>query len=293
MLAPFFWAFSNYVDKYSLEKYVENIYDFLFFSTLTSWLFVPGLIWFFGFPTLSVYSIVPILTGIFLIYSYGFYGKALEVAETSRVIILAELLPVLTLILGFLLLHQTIGFQEFAAFLLMLLGAFIVSFERVGKKFRLFDGTKWIMIAIVMWSVLFLISDWAMTKMSFGEFIVLDTLGVAFAGPVMLLVPNIRPKIVLGIKTARPQKYGWFVTNNFLDLFGQMSVKKALALAPSAGLVTVAMQVQSLYIIVLGIVLTLLFPHAIKEDLSYKNLTNKMLGALVMFAGIYLLFITT
>ena len=291
LIAPFFWAFSNYVDKYILEKHVVNIFDFMFFSTLTSWFFVPALIWYLGFPDLTVYSIVPVFTGIFLIYSYGFYGKALEVGETSRIVVLFKLIPVLTLLLGFLFLGQAISGKEFIAFLFVLLGAFIVSFERSEGKFKLFDGTKWILIAIVMWSVLFLVSDWALTKMGFADYFVLDTFGTALAGPILLAVPNFRRRIKAGLKTAKPQKYGWFVMNNFLDLLGQMSIKKSLALAPSAGLVTVAMQIQSLYIITLGIILTLLFPHAIKEDISLKNLGNKALGALVMFAGIYFLFV--
>lgn len=293
LLAPFFWAFSNYIDKYSLEKYVSNIYDFLFFSTFTSWLFVPALILVFGFPTLTIYSLVPVLLGITLIYSYGFYGKALEEGETSRIVILFKLIPVLTLILGFLFLNQTLSGQEFLAFLLVLVGAVVVSFERVESKFKLFAGAKWILIAIGIWSVMFLFADWAMTKMTFEEFFVLDTFGTALAGPILLLVPHIRRQILQGLRESKPQKFGWFVANNFLDLFGQMSMKKSLSLAPSAGLVTVAIQIQSLYIIILGIILTLLFPHAIKEDISAKNLLNKALGAAIMFAGIYLLFTTT
>tara|TARA_B100000745_G_scaffold197436_1_gene130142 strand:- start:977 stop:1879 length:903 start_codon:yes stop_codon:yes gene_type:complete len=293
LLAPFFWALSNYIDKYSLDKYVSNIYDFLFFSTLTSWFFVPVLILVFGFPTLTIYSFVPILLGIVLIYSYGFYGKALVEGETSRIVILFKLIPVLTLILGFLFLNQTLTGQEFLAFLLVLAGAVIVSFERSESKFKLFDGTKWILIAIGIWSVMFLFADWAMTKMTFEDFFVLDTLGTALAGPIMFLIPSIRRQVVHGLRESEPQKFGWFFANNFLDLFGQMSMKKSLSLAPSAGLVTVAIQIQSLYIVILGVILTLLFPHAIKEDISGKNLLNKALGVTIMFAGIYLLFMTT
>ena len=92
-----------------------------------------------------------------------------------------------------------------------------------------------------------------------------------------------------GLHHAPGTKYGWFGANSFLDFFGQMSIKKALTLAPAAGLVTVVMQVQSFYAIVIGALLTLFVPHIIREDVSARTLAKKSVGALVMLAGILLL----
>jgi len=293
LLAPVFWIFSNYVDKYSLDRYTKGIVDFVFFSTITSWLFVPALIFFFGFPTLIWYSIIPVLLGMLLIYSYGLYGKSLQEGETSRLVILFELVPVFTLVLAFLFLDQVLSLKEFVAFLLVLVGATIISIDKSGarEKFAFTKGAKWMLVAIVMWAVIFLIADFALTKMPFTDFFILDTLGAALAGLPLMLIPATRRRVVYGIKTAVPQKYGWFLLNNFLDFFGQMTMKKALALSPSAGLVTVAIQVQSFYGIVLGFILTTLFPHIFKEDISKKSLGKKIVGALVMFVGIALLFL--
>ena len=68
-----------------------------------------------------------------------------------------------------------------------------------------------------------------------------------------------------------------------------MSIKKALAIAPSAGLVTVVMQVQSFYAIIIGVLLTLLIPNIIKEDISAPVLIKKVIGAAIMFSGVYIL----
>ena len=70
-----------------------------------------------------------------------------------------------------------------------------------------------------------------------------------------------------------------------------MSIKKALAIAPSAGLVTVVMQVQSFYAILIGVFLTLLIPNIIKEDISAPTLIKKVIGATIMFSGVYILLI--
>lgn len=293
LIAPIFWSFSNFIDKYSLEKNVTNIFDFLFFSSIFGWLFLPILVLVFGFPEFNTFSLLPISMGVLLVYSYGFYGKALEVGETSRVVILFKLIPVLTLAFGFLFLGQTLTFMQFLAFLLVLSGALFVSIDKDIGGFKLYKGTYWLLCAIGLWSVMFLISDWTLTKISFGEFMVFDTLGTALAGPLLLLIPNVRRQVQEGWRNSTKAKFGWFFANNVTDLFGQMAMKKALSLAPAAGLVTVATQVQSIYVIALGVLLTIIFPQHIQEDISFKAVTGKLLGALVMFVGIYLLFAHT
>ncbi|KKU37467.1 MAG: hypothetical protein UX53_C0049G0001, partial [Candidatus Azambacteria bacterium GW2011_GWB2_46_37] len=53
LLAPLFWASSNFVDKYILGKYTRGIFDFLFFSTITSLFLFLILFIFVGMPELT------------------------------------------------------------------------------------------------------------------------------------------------------------------------------------------------------------------------------------------------
>ncbi|OGN26820.1 MAG: hypothetical protein A3B17_00255 [Candidatus Yanofskybacteria bacterium RIFCSPLOWO2_01_FULL_45_72] len=287
LLAPLFWAFSNFVDKYILGKYTKGIFDFLFFSTITSWVFFICLLAFIGLPDFTIYSWIPIFTGMTLIYSYGFYGKALEQGDTSTLVILFKLIPVVTVILAFIFLGQSLSSNEFLGFIVILVGAIIVSLER-SKNFFI-KGFGMIFIAIIIWSIMTLFIDYGLTKMSFWHYFLLDNLGSALAGPTLLIIPSMRRQVINGLKTAVASKYIWFSWNNLLDFFGQMSIKKALAVAPSAGLVMVVMQVQSFYAIIIGVFLTIFIPHIIKEDISGRTLVKKFVGALVMFSGVYLL----
>lgn len=287
LLGPLFWTASNFVDKYVLGKYSKGIFDFLFFSSVTSWIFFLILFFIFGKPDISISSLIPIGTGVLLIYSYGFYAKALEKGDTSNLVILFELIPVLTVILAFIFLNQTLSSNQLLGFIIVLLGAGIVSFKK-GKSF-LIKGFGFIIVAIVMWSVMSLFIDYGLTKMTFWHYFMLDNLGSALGGTSLLLIPRMRRGIIEGIKKATTKKYLWFSGNNLLDFFGQMGIKKAFALAPSAGLVTVLSQVQAVYAIIIGLVLTLFLPHIIKEDITATTLIKKGLGALVMFTGIYIL----
>ena len=287
LLAPLFWASSNFVDKYILGKYTRGIFDFLFFSTITSLFLFLILFIFVGMPELTMYSWIPILTGVILIYSYGFYGKALEQGDTSALVILFKFIPVLTVVLAFIFLGQTLSSNELLGFVVVLAGATIVSFEKSRGIF--IKGFGMILIAILMWSVMTLFIDYGLTKMSFWDYFLFDTLGSTLAGLTLFIIPAMRRQIIDGLKTATTGKYIWFSGNNLLDFFGQMSIKKALAIAPSAGLVTVVMQAQSFYAIVIGILLTLIIPGVIKEDISAPVLIKKFIGALIMFSGVYIL----
>lgn len=289
LLAPLFWALSNFVDKYTLGKQTKGIIDFLFFSTITSWFLFIILFIFVGIPTLSLFSLIPILTGVILIYSYGFYGKALEQDDTSALVILFELIPVFTVILAFIFLGQTLSSKELFGFIIVLIGAIIVSFQK--RRGIFIKGFGMIMVAILMWSIMALLIDYGMTKMSFLDYFLLDTLGAGLSGLTLFIIPAIRKKVIYGLKTATVGKYIWFSGNNLLDFFGQMSFKLALALAPSAGLVTIVMQVQSFYAIVIGVLLTLFIPNIIKEDISFPILIKKSIGAAIMFSGVYILLV--
>lgn len=288
LLAPLFWAASNFVDKYVLGKYVRNIFDFVFFSTITSWFLFAIIFVFTGMPELNAYSLIPIITGVMLIYSYGFYGRALEQSDTSSLVILFKLIPIITVILAFVFLGQNLSSTEIIGFIIVLVGAVIVSFEK--SKGIFMKGFGMILVAIFLWSVMTLLVDYGLTKMTFWDYFMLDNLGSAFAGLTLFIVPSIRKQVIDGIKTARVGKYIWFSWNNILDFFGQMGIKKALAIAPSAGLVTVIMQVQSFYAIIIGILLTLFIPNIIKEDISTVTLIKRIVGAGIMFVGIYILF---
>lgn len=287
LLAPLFWAGSNFVDKYILGKYSKSIADFIFFSTITCWLFVIVLFGFFGMPDIDLYSLFPIATGMILIYSYGFYAKALEASDTSVLVILFKLIPVFTVVLAFLFLDQTLAVDQVLAFIIVLFGAVIVSYEPSKKIFT--PGFGMIVIAILMWSVMTLMIDFGLTKMSFWHYFMLDNFGSGIAGLTLFVPKKIRTQVISGIKDAKIGKISWFSINNILDSLGQLTIKKALALGPSAGLVTVLMQVQSLYAIGIGVMLTLLVPRVIHEDISLRAMIKKIIGATIMFIGIYIL----
>jgi drug/metabolite transporter (DMT)-like permease len=264
----------------------------MFFSSITGWLFAPLLALLFGLPPLSALSIIPVILGVSLIYSYGLYGKALESNETSRIVLLFNLTPVVIFVLGFLFLGQKLSGTDLVAFVLILAGAFAVSYQKQSSGgIKLNPGMVWILAAIILWSIMFLVADWTLGQMPFSEFIVFEAVGTALAGLIMICITPQRLQIAEGLRGVTYKKFLWFLGNNSIDLLGQMSMRMALSLASVAALVTVVTQVQSLYAILLGIVLASVYPASFAEDKTPQGLLIKICAGLVMFAGFYVLFL--
>ncbi|PJE58179.1 MAG: hypothetical protein COU81_02085 [Candidatus Portnoybacteria bacterium CG10_big_fil_rev_8_21_14_0_10_36_7] len=156
--------------------------------------------------------------------------------------------------------------NEFIGFGVVLAGAIIVSFEKSRGIFV--KGFGMMLVAMIIWSIMTLFVDYGLSKMSFWDYFMLDNLGSAMAGLTLFIIPTMRRQVISGFKTAWVRQYIWFSCNNILDFFGQMSIKKSLAIAPSVGLVTVVTQVQSFYAIIIGIFFTVFIPHIIRENIS-------------------------
>lgn len=287
LIAPLFWTGSNFIDKFVLDRHSKGVADYLFFSTITNLPICAALITLFGWPHLTHDAWIPLMVGIFVVLSYGFYARALQVGDTTRIVLLYKLIPVLTLTLAFLLLGQKLSPRELVGFFVILAGALAVSQD--GKRGRFMAGFGWILIAMLMWAGLTLLTDYGLTTMDYWHFAIIESFGSAVAGAMLFIVPSVRRSVVAGLQGASRRKYGWFTINNLIDFAGHLSINKAFALAPSAGLVTVVMQVQSAYAIAMGALLTILLPGVVKEDISVRGLLKKSIAALIMFGGIYIL----
>jgi uncharacterized membrane protein len=291
LLAPFLWAIANFIEKYSLGKYAKDAHEFVFFSSLASWALFVILVITFGLPQISALWLAPITLGVIFVAAYWFYGKALRVTETSQLIISFKLIPVLTLFFAYLLFGQKISVFDTLAFIIVLVGTLFVSVKKTEGAFRITQGTKWIAGAILIWGLMFVGVDWALTKMTFWHYLTLEVFGNCIAGTSLLLLPQIRNELIDSLKSATGGKYFWYGLIKVIDFLGQILIKRAFVLGPSAGLVTVVMQVQSVYCVVIGVSLTIWLPHIIEEDISKENIANKVFGIAVALIGICLLFL--
>src|SRR5690348_5887469 len=108
LLAPFVFAIVVDFDKYILEKHVSDYKGMPIYGSIVA--SIIGLIlWVVtGFPTLLLKdAILIVLTGMLTIWASAIYFKALSSDEASKITILFQMAPILTLVMSFIFLKET------------------------------------------------------------------------------------------------------------------------------------------------------------------------------------------
>jgi hypothetical protein len=77
-----------------------------------------------------------------------------------------------------------------------------------------------------------------------------------------------------------------FGADEVLSVVGRYVEYFAYSIGPIA-LVSVVVGTQAFYCILLGLILTIVIPGVIKEDITGKNLFKKLLAAVILVVGLY------
>ncbi|MDD5179617.1 MAG: hypothetical protein PHY86_05145, partial [Candidatus Gracilibacteria bacterium] len=82
--------------------------------------------------------------------------------------------------------------------------------------------------------------------------------------------------------------FGINAANELINLGGSIGVRYALLLAP-VSLVQAVSSTTSLFVFFFGVLLSLFFPKLGRENLSFRNLLQKGLAAVLVVSGILLI----
>ena len=292
LLAPLFWAASNIFDKYALEKVTRGVYDFLFFGSIGAFLAGIGAFAVFGLDEISRAALFPIAGGFLIQYSYLFYSHALQKEDASYVIPLYITYSVVVLVLARFF-GEVISSPQLISFFIVFSGALVLSFKELSfdllQMLRFRTGALLMIPAVLLLSVDILFVNHALKILSFTDVFIYDTLGFSLSVLPFFLVPSWRREILRGIQSASLWKYGIFFINDVVDLSGHLVYKFALLAAPAASLVAVLGGIQPFYVLALGILFTLFLPKIVKENITKKELSQKLIGATIIVIGIALL----
>lgn len=291
LIAPLLWAISNLFDKYALEKVSRGVYDFLFFGTIGAFFMGVVTLSVVGLDDISWLSLYPIVAGFLVQASYIFYSYALQEEDASYVVPLYITYSIVVLVVGPLF-GETVTVIQFLSFVIVFIGAMIISLKELSFNFRLKNYRKGALLmipAILLISFAFLFTAKSLEVNSFTDTFIYDLIGFSIGGLCLCIVPKWRKEILRGIQTARLSKYSLFFINDIFDMGGHLIYKYALFLAPSAGLVAVLNGIQPFYVLLLGAILTIFFPAFIKENISRKEIIQKLIGAMIIFIGILVL----
>jgi uncharacterized membrane protein len=219
------------------------------------------------------------------------YYRALSYDDTSRVLPLFQIIPVFVAILSYLLLGETLTLHGMIAFLLILLGGFILAAKKISfAAFRLRQSFWWAMAAAVLYAFPYVLFKLVVVRADFWTTLAYECLGGAIGAGALFLIflkKSEQEAVAVTRKT-------WIiiVSNEILYFVGQLSGFYAVTLGPVA-LVSALGSTSPFFTLIFGVILSLWLPQVIKEDIAESTLAIKITAIVFILAGGWLISISS
>lgn len=288
LLAPALYAVNVFLDKYLIASKFPDYRALPIFGAILA-IPVVIILRFFGADFLNFKdSFFIILSGIFTIIAFSIYLEALIKEETSVIIIMLQLIPVMVLIMSYLFLGDTITFKQLIGFVLLFISSLLASLKKTRGAFKFSNVILLMLAADILWALPYIFIKNVSTSINFSSLIAYESIGVFLGGILMLFfVPKIRTAFVKTIRQIKKPVLGLVFLNESIFLTDKALTYLAVTLGPVA-LVSILGSTQIFFGLLLGILLTMLLPKVFKEDLSKNSLFKKGLLGLLAFVGIIL-----
>lgn len=294
ILSTVLFSFTNFIDKYLISVKLSKL------SSVS----ITALAGIAGLPLLSIFTAIilgidklpsvrtlvfGILASWFFMAGIQAYYYSLSQADTSIVASLFQLILPFNFIFGFVLFDELPSAIRLVGIILILCGSVLISIERTAGKRVFHKKVLLYMLAaslcISMSDVIFRIGTQQSHTVSvmFSEY-----LGTVLGGFMLILVPSIRRQVFGAFRKHRASILKITQINEAINLAGILCMRTALVLAPLV-LVQAALGTQPLVLILVGALLTLLYPHKIQENIARTQLRSKLLAGSIIVAGSVLL----
>jgi len=290
ILAPFLWAITNYIDKFIVEKYYKGIkigYIILSFTLLYALLSPVAYLLSDGVSGFSAFEILMLIASSTLgIIALLPYMKALKARDTSMIIPVFQIIPIFVLFLGIIFLNETVIIAQFILGLLIILCAIGISIDLTQgeRAFRIDSKT---LILMFISCFIYALSNLTF-KVGAGEhdfwaavFWLEIGYGLQFIF-VFIFFRKARIESLELIKQFKGKLVYISIINTVLDALARIVFNFALVSAPLF-VASIINSFQPVFVFLMGILLTLMVPTWIKEDLSKRTMFQKFVFTLLTF----------
>lgn len=223
LIAPAVYTVVNFIDKYIVSKEVRDYRGMPIYGTIMGF-FIGTIFWIVtGFPLLSFRdALIVLTTGAFTIWAAALYFKAISTDDASKIILLFQMTPIMTLVLALMFLKETISSQQYIGFFLILLAVIGISIEKIEGKFKLSSTFLLILIVDLMWAISAVLIKFAINANSFSKILSFESWGIGLGGLILyLFFPNIRNAFNESIRTVRKRALGIMFANEGIFVLGK------------------------------------------------------------------------
>ncbi len=303
MLLPFIlaiaaatlYALTNHIDKYLISKVVKNAdsRSLILFSTLVA-----------GFAMSVIYAIICEfkfafdLQSILLLFfnsalyaaTLFYYFKALSRDDTTIVVIMFQFVPVFMLLLSPLILgSQSISAMQLVGCVITTIAATAVTYEPEKKKFSKSKLVTLFMMAFVSlgYAIWFIIEKVVTNGHDFNQTMLWSNLTLFIVGIIIFVFLKSYRKAFSGMLKSNGAKIvGLNLLNELLNSFGGVCSTLAGTMLSVALVSFISQGVQPFIVMMIGIIITKLFPKVEKENVAKKEIIKRVITIIACIIGL-------
>jgi drug/metabolite transporter (DMT)-like permease len=294
LVAPAMWALSNHFDKFIVSRYFNDasLGAMMVFSGLIGFAVLP-VAYFFqeGAFSLDISAVtVLIFNGTLYLTAVLMYLLALRTSDTATVVPIFQIIPVLTYILAFFVLGETLSTEQLLGGALIIIGAFSISIELGSGR-----GLRWrrdilglMFLSSLIFSLQFVLFKAYAVDVSFWNAMFWESAGFALTGVLLLLFHSSFRRDFLSVFVSGGLAPGLHVVGEACNITAKIVFNYVSLLVP----ITIAwagVGFQPLFVLAFSVILTLFLPQVGRENVLGKHLVHKAASVAVMLIGAYIL----
>jgi uncharacterized membrane protein len=299
LLAPALWAAGNHIDKYLVDRRMQNagVGAALLFSSLVGvpmalvfWLLQPRVM-----QVQPLHAGVLMLNGMLYIFSLWPYLIALQRDDAAVVVPLFQLTVVFSYLLGLVFLGEQLALAEMGAALLVVAGSLLltVQWHKASRHARLKTPVLLLMLLAAFLNAM----NWFLFKFvavqenffasSFWEYV-----GFGISALVLLFVAPWRNEFWAVLGRNSRALVGLAGLNELFALGAKVATNFASLFLPLA-MISAIHSTQSFFVFLLGLLLSYLTPHRYKQDnMPAHVILQRVIAILLIVAGTVALSLT-
>lgn len=283
-------AFSALTDKFLLKRTIQEPVVYAFFVSvlgLIAFVFAP---FDFRFPGFSIF-LISLAAGLTYVAALLIFFSALKRSETSIIVsTVGGLTPLFVFAFAAIILREILSTVQIIAFFVILVGTYLISKEtglrnKISKQLLF-----WALAAGLLFGLSHVLSKFVYINHSFGSGIIWRSIGMFAGAAILFLIPANREKIIKEIKESEIKMSGLFLGGQLAAALSFILVNYAFSLG-SIALVNALAGIQYVFLFLLVIFLSKKHPQIIKEPLTKKIISRKIVSLALIVGGIFILLI--
>jgi len=289
ILASFTWSITNVMDKFLIDKRVNEPVILAIFVRATTMIPLLFIILFFGFsfPAAEFLGFI-LLAGLLASAGAIIFYKAIHIEEISRTMPLFQFIPIFVLFLSFFLIGEVLGFFDYVGFIILVVGGLVISAKRLTRIFRVEKVFWLVMLSSFLYATSYVITKYVLLKAEYwNTFILLWAIQIVAITSLLGFRKN-REHAKFYIKRMGMKDKAVIFINSVTSILAFVFAYFAINLGPVT-LVQAAENMQLVFVFLLVLFFTRFFPDVLKEKFDRKTTSQKITGIILIITGVLLI----